>query len=222
MSKKNDHIDELFKDALHDMETTPDEGLWENISNDINGEHVDELFKDALSDNMAEPSERVWAGVEEQLPLNLGLKRSLNRLSVVAGAVVVVMLIVLLFPFENRLEVPPLEEKVPEYNIEIAIEEVAGPEEMELVAEEDKGLATDNSIKEKIKSIDLDAEKELDLEVDEEKMRKLLEPLSPLPIDSAVARVNGHDEKMTETEEGIIIPSDLDKVIPKLEEMKLP
>lgn len=221
MSKKNEHIDDLFKDALHDMEASPNEGIWENISNDIHGEGVDDLFKDALSDNVAEPSGRVWAGVEQQLPLNLGLKRNLNRLSIVAGAVVIGMLIILLIPSENQLETPPVED-VPEYNIEIAIEEVISPDEVELEPEEEKGLATDNSIKEKIKSVALDAEKELDLKVDEEKMRRLLEPLSPLPIDSAVARINGHDDEITETNEGVIIPSDLDKVIPKSEEMKLP
>jgi hypothetical protein len=210
MSKKNDHIDELFKDGLHDMETSPNEGVWENIASDIHGKNVDDLFKDALSDNMAEPSGRVWTGVKEQLPLNLGLKRSLNKLSIVAGAVVIGMLIILLFPSENKLETPPVED-VKEYNIEIAIQEVDPTKDIEIEAEEEKGLATDNSIKEKIKSVELHAEKELDLKVDEEKMRKLLEPLSPLPIESAVARVNGHDDAVTETDEGVIIPADLDK-----------
>ncbi|MGK0387825.1 MAG: hypothetical protein ACI94Y_000551 [Maribacter sp.] len=221
MSKKNDYIDDLFKDAFHDMETPPNGGVWGNISNDIHGENVDNLFKDALSNNVAEPSGSVWTGVEQQLPLNLGLKRSLNRLSIVAGAVVVGMLIIVLFPSENKLETPPVE-KIQEYNIDIAIEEVNSTKEAALVPDEDQGLATDNSIKEKIKSVELHAEKELDLKVDEEKMRKLLEPLSPLPIDSAIARANGHDDEITETNEGVIIPADLDKIIPMPEEIKLP
>lgn len=233
MNKDNDYIDEIFKDAFEGMEAAPNENLWDNIADDISEEKVDDLFKEAFSNEMAQPSDRVWAGVKENLPLDLRLKRSLNSLSIIAGIIVIGMVIIIsLTPSEERkIIIPVVEEKVPEYNIEIAIEEteMEGKEEViakkkEIVVEEEKeeGLAIDNSIKNKIKSIELNIEEEeFAFNVDAEKMKGILEPIAPLPVEMAVASVN--EGGIIEIKEGIVIPENPESpIIEGIEVQDLP
>lgn len=215
MSKKNDHIDDLFKDALGGLEEAPRENLWNEISGDISGPKVDDIFRSALDNDSAQPSDKVWAGVEDNLPLNLGLKRRLASLSYVAAAVVVGMVFITVFfnntssiDNENSIAQPILEEEKP-YHIDIAIEEVSNIEEDGEIKkspgiENDEPIALDNVIEENIQEVELHEETEIVLNVDEEKIRKILEPILPLPIDSAVARVNADKNTTTETEYSVV------------------
>ncbi len=222
MSKEHDHIDDLFREAFNDMESNPGDQLWDKISDGISEEQVDDLFKEALGSQMAQPSEKVWKEVEQNLPLNLELKRSLSYLSYVAAFTVIGMLCMSVYFFvtEEKKETPTPE---PSVNIAIAIDEVETPviPDESVVSEEEKidgSLATDNTLNEKIQSVELNKEDEFVFDVDEDKIRQILEPLSPLPIDSAIARVNGNTSTQKENTEGIIIPENFDETILPLDD----
>lgn len=220
---KNDHIDDIFKDAFEGMEASPNENLWNAIADDISGEGVDDLFKEAFEGEMELPSDKVWDGVKEHLPLDLRLKRSLNSLSIIAGIVVVGMLIIISLSPKNDTDViiPAKEDQevTEQYNIEIAIQEVETEEE--IVAKKEKPvkqeLAVDNSIKDKIQSVELNEEEvEFEFHVDEEKMKGIMKPITPLPVEYAVASsVEGF---IFEAEEEIVAPENLDAMIIEQEE----
>ncbi len=234
MSKQNEHIDDLFKDAFENWEDMPKSDLWQNISEDLDNTSIDEIFRDALSTEEITPSDKVWEGVRENLPLNLWLKRKLNTLSYVAGILVVCMLATLYFmrdnttvsiPEDNPIAIQPIEEK-PSFNIQIAIEEIETITEVKKVRTKktkktNAALATDNTIDEKMQSVELNDEDKWVFDIDEEKMKAILQPVEPLPIDSSIARVNGKNnnaEREMESEEESILPENLEDILPAIGE----
>ncbi len=222
MSKENNHIDDLFKDAFDNWENEPQKDFWSDIAEDLDANDVDHLFKTALEEEEIMPSEKVWEGVKEHLPLNLWLKRRLAQLSYVAGILVVGMLATLYFTQEGTIEAPVAD--TPKYNIEIAIEEVP-LEEIDLeenialeekAANDSKTLATDNTIDKKMKSVELNKEDEMVFDIDEEKIKAILQPIEPLPIDSSIARVNGNSNETDHenSSEEAILPKNLEDILP--------
>ncbi len=180
MSKENNHIDDLFKDAFDNWEDSPNKDIWNNIAENIDGnnENIDEMFKNAFSDEEVVPSEKVWVGVKEHLPLNLWLKRRLSKLSYVAGILVVGMMATMYMTQEKETEImaepiPVIKNVVPDYNIAVSIEEVEEVVAVKKVKKKrprNKSLATDNTLNKKMISVELNKEDEMVFDIDEEKM----------------------------------------------------
>ncbi len=211
--RRNDlnEIDEMFKDGLEDMDVSPNENLWDKIKDgleDGNLEEIDEIFSESLEGASEIPSDKVWMEVEKQLPLNLYVKRRLKSLSAIASVLVVAMVVVMFvmnrnnqnqasFAFDSVMN--PMKAEMERARIYAASFE---PSAEETLAEEVKSenRATDNTIKKNIKSVKIRKEDAfiVDFEnVDEEKIRQLLQPLQPLPMDSAIAKVVDETEKNT-------------------------
>ncbi len=221
MSKENNPIDDIFKDAFENWEDMPQNDVWDEIIDDLDATDVDEVFKSNLADEEYIPSEKVWEGVKGHLPLNLWLKRRLSKLSYVAGVLVVGMLLTIYFTTSDTENPVPVEEEQ-NFNIEIAIKE-APMEEEALVVEEspvEKGMATDNTIDKKMNSVELNKEDEIVFDIDEEKIREILRPIEPLSIDSSVARVNGanNTSENESTDSDAILPDNLENILPDLNE----
>lgn len=227
MSKKEqDHIDELFREGLGGMESRPSDHLWDKIAEGVPGAELDEFFHQALADEEQQPSYRVWEGVQQELPLNLPLKRSLNRMVVVAGMVVGGMLLLLAVKMWDAEASPTPTPQPPSENpVEYAWEEIIiepTPEQIE-EADSDKpkpakaksGRTMDKSLEKDVKPAELNLHADDGLEVDEAKMQRILAPISNPDLDAAVARVNRIDNKVTESQDGTLIPDDLDKVMPR-------
>lgn len=228
MNRENNQIDDLFKDAFENWEEIPHDSLWENIDSEINGAPIDLMFKDALEDKEIIPDDKVWSGVKDQLPLNLWLKRHLSKLSYVAGILVICMVVSLIVKEDNtEIIVEPKKEVAPIYNIEVAMEEVKEVETVILKEKpvaavkkkKNKGHATDNTIEDKMRSVELNTEDDVVLDIDPEKMREILRPIQPLPIDSSVAKVNGsnnHTTSTTSDEDESIIPENIENILPPI------
>ncbi len=200
MSKEKNNLDDMFKDAFEHWESPPKEGFFDEISSELHHSEIDELFKNEFSQKEVAPPQKAWTEIQQHLPLNLWLKRRLSQLSMIAGVVIVGMIAILYFNHDSKT--PPIEEeKLPlPIDVEIANDDIQeAPKEDFFEADEpvQNTLATDNSLNQKLKSVELNKEDEIELNIDEEKIRAMLEPIQPLPIDSAVAKIHqkNHIEK---------------------------
>ncbi len=197
-------IDGMFKDGLEDMDVSPNENLWDKIQDgleDGNLEKIDQIFSESLEDVSEVPSDKVWMKVEKRLPLNLYIKRRLKSLSAIASVLVVAMVAVMFVMNQNSQKesnlafdsvISPVKAEMERARIYAGSFEPINEEETLVEEVKLKTRATDNTIKKKIKSAKVKKEDAfiVDFEnVDEEKVRQLLQPLQPLPMDSAIAGV---------------------------------
>ena len=112
------HIDRLFRDAFEHFEQAPPEGLWSAISHSMisqpltdslknleelpsdsnwevisdeipSAEYFDGTIKNAFEEYEEQPHQGVWENIKKELPLNLWVKDSLNKLSKIAAALLI-------------------------------------------------------------------------------------------------------------------------------------
>ncbi len=195
---KNNNIDNLFRDSFQNWEEKPS-GIWDNIQNGLdNPQKVDDLFKNNL-DADVQPSKHNWSKIEKHLPLSLMMRRELSRLSIIAACLIAGMLITLYFQPEDKSGIipvePPVQEELNTQDVAVQVDELK-----EIISEQvEQEIAVDNSNK-NMKSVKVNQDEEF-LNIDEAKIRRILQPLEPLPMDSAMARINEEKDDNIKIEE---------------------
>jgi len=91
MMEKNNLPEDLFKDALSDLEVNPSEKNWADISEQLNIE-TNKKIQHKFEHFESQPKPEVWEGIKQQLPYNLRIRRQLNWIAKVAAVLLVGML----------------------------------------------------------------------------------------------------------------------------------
>ncbi len=224
----NQDIDDLFKNAFEDFQQLPTKNLWGNIQEKLETKEVDQVFYDALKGYEREPSDKVWLAVKRHIPLSLALRNQLRYLSRVAAVLVFIMLVTIYFTNKNNNQhsiIANVEETKTESNnfyneYKASVYKELAYVERQTIAYYD--IKQQNIINEaqkvyikeiKEKAI-FDIEEptladlfDVDLEplnINDEKIKQILEPLEKLPLDAAFAlAVEGEEESLEERTEEV-------------------
>lgn len=198
MKNSNHPLDDLFKNGLSDFEQAPEPMFWDQLEHQLEPSPLDAAVKARLAENEVTPSPKVWHEVQKGLPLNLYVKSGLKWLSRVAAVLVLVMAATLYFTKIDNSPVDIVEEKnlidikTETPLLEATIEEAIV--ETEVSEEEIKTLP---KRKPKVRKVP-NPVAEREFNIDEEKIKAILQPLEVLPIDAAVA-FNPNKKKVQKT-----------------------
>lgn len=91
LMEKNNLPEDLFKDALSDLEINPSKKSWADISNQLDAD-VHGKIQQKFENFEPNPKPEVWEGIKTQLPYNLRIRRQLNWLSKIAAVLLIGML----------------------------------------------------------------------------------------------------------------------------------
>ncbi len=89
--KKENLPENLFKDALGDLEVNPSKKSWADISNQLDTD-ANAKIQHKFEHFEAQPKPEIWEGIKTQLPYNLRLRRQLNWISKIAAVLLIGML----------------------------------------------------------------------------------------------------------------------------------
>jgi len=193
-------IDDLFKDHFNDFTPPTSNKVWNKIDEDLTKNSVDQVFKEKLGALERDPSPEVWARVKKDLPLSLYLRNSLNFLTKVAAILLIAVLSFVATDYYKQSQLVPAP-TTPTAKVEpkaVAPIEIVMPDEavsFVLEIEDDEKVS-----KKKAKKVKTEIEEnantfladlladddDLDSEMDEERMKALLQPLEQLPLEGVV------------------------------------
>jgi len=91
-TEKNNHeFDKTFNDRFSDFHFNPDPAFFDRIQSKMENEQFDQEVKSRFDQYTATPSDKVWESVQPNLPLHLGIRVQLQRLSRVAAVLLFMM-----------------------------------------------------------------------------------------------------------------------------------
>ena len=96
-NKKQQQIDEIFKNELEGNTSSPSFENWENIASELEGDSIDGFVKNHLEEIQPNPHPKIWNGIKRKLPLSLLLRNQLNWLSRIAAVLVIFMVTVVVW-----------------------------------------------------------------------------------------------------------------------------
>lgn len=188
-------IDEQSKKLLGNFKVTPPSHNWDNISEALHGKQLDLLFQTHLS-NPTTPAEKNWKAIRQHLPLRVIYRRQLIVFSRIAAIIAIALIIPSLLikaPFQKVSTSPPIT------SIEILTTIGEAVEQADKIQQEEKRKPVQykNTVKKPkpteaellLASLLADENEFPDSLLDLEKLKAILQPLEPLPIVSATARI---------------------------------
>ncbi len=89
--KENNLPEDLFKDALSNLEVNPSQKSWADISDQLDTD-ADTKIQQKFEGFEAQPNPEIWEGIRTQLPYNLRIRRQLNWFAKIAAVLLVGML----------------------------------------------------------------------------------------------------------------------------------
>lgn len=89
--EKNNLPEDLYKDALSDLEVNPSNKSWADISDQLDAD-VHGKIQQKFENFESQPKSEVWEGIKTQLPYNLRIRRQLNWMSKIAAVLLIGML----------------------------------------------------------------------------------------------------------------------------------
>ncbi len=87
----NQEFDKTFNDRFSDFHFKPDPAFFDRIQTKMENKQFDQEVKNRFEQYSAEPSDKVWESVKPNLPLHLGIRVQLQRLSRVAAVLLFMM-----------------------------------------------------------------------------------------------------------------------------------
>jgi len=91
LMEENNLNEDLFKDALSNLEVNPSKKSWADISDQLDA-NAHAKIQQKFEHFEAQPTPEVWEGIKTKLPYNLRLRRQLNWISKVAAVLLIGML----------------------------------------------------------------------------------------------------------------------------------
>ncbi len=196
-NNNNQKFDETFNERFSNFHFDPESDFFDRIQSKMENNQFDNEVKERFEQFSMTPSEEVWESVKPNLPLHLGIRIQLQRLSRVAAVLLFTMTGLYLYQVQQNhslmasTENPvPAEEQVvlPTDNTDFVFEV---PESVP-VEEIDENKAK-KKLRKKKKSkkkgmadylaLILDEEDDFDELIDHKKMRALLQPVEQLSPD---------------------------------------
>lgn len=90
-NNNNQEFDKTFNDRFSDFHFDPDTNFFDRIQSKMDNNQFDNEVKERFDQFTITPSEEVWESVKPNLPLHLGIRIQLQRLSRVAAVVLFTM-----------------------------------------------------------------------------------------------------------------------------------
>ncbi len=196
-NNNNHKFDETFNERFSNFHFNPDPAFFDRIQSKMDNNEFDQKVKDRFDEFSLAPSDKVWKSIQPNLPLHLGLRIQLQRLSRVAAAVLFVMSACYLYQIQqNQPMVANVDIILPTKEHEVMMtaktdfvfEVPASVPEEE--AEENK---TTKKLRKKKKSqkkgisdylaLILEEEDDFDAFIDHKKMKEILQPVEKLSPD---------------------------------------
>ncbi len=195
--KHNHEFDEAFNERFSNFQFNPDDAFFDRIQTKMESEAFDQEVKSRFETFSVEPSEKVWESVRPNIPLHLGIRIQLQRLSRVAAVVLFVMTGFYLFQVQqNQVDIagndpviPPAEVIVPDVaktDFVFEVPESVPAEEVAKNKTKKKLRKKKNAKKQGISdylALILEEEDDFDEFIDHEKMKKMLQPIEKLSSD---------------------------------------
>jgi len=101
-NNNNQKFDKEFNERFSDFQFNPDQAFFDRITSKMKNNEFDQSIKNRFDQFTATPSEQVWESVKPNLPLHLGLRIYLQRLSRVAAIALFVMTGFYLFQIQQN------------------------------------------------------------------------------------------------------------------------
>lgn len=90
-NNNNQEFDKAFNERFSDFHFNPDPDIFDQIQSKMESSQSDQEVKNRFDQFSVTPSDQVWESVEPNLPLHLGIRIQLQRLSRVAAVVLFIM-----------------------------------------------------------------------------------------------------------------------------------
>lgn len=188
--------EDIFKNKFDNFTPPPPEHKWQKIASQLEGEELDAFIKDHLTNIDPTPNPKIWANIKRKLPLSLLVRNQLNWLSRIAAVLIIFMVVVLLIDKKNNqaiksadvsevtnvnLSPAPIENK--NLDFVFAIEDT---NKREISASEELSLEDEITLEDLWSIID-DENENFFAEIEEEVIKKSLQPIFQLPIENLEA-----------------------------------
>ena len=195
MQEKRESFDDLAKSLLNNLEEKPTADNWENIQAGLNDEMTDQLFQ-SLKDIEVPPPPHNWQKIQRELPLHVVYRRPLLFI----GRAAAILLFALCLPplLKYYHTTPPIvgvdavEQKSPTTPtfgevVEKAIQEKAATNTVTF--HKKKKIPTPTEAELLLSALLADDQEFPDSLLDIHRLQNMLKPIEPLPVISAVARI---------------------------------
>ena len=195
-NNNNQKFDQKINERFSDFQFSPDADFFDRIQTEMQNNEFDEEVKNRFDQFAVSPPEKVWESVKPNLPLHLGIRIQLQRLSRVAAVVLLIMTGFYLFQIQqNRSLIAESETTLPiEENITSSTSTDIDLDPSETTSNEAIAInKADKKIRKKKKSkkkgisdylaLILNDEDDFDELIDHEKIKKILQPVEQLSPD---------------------------------------
>jgi len=90
-NNNNQEFDKTFNERFSDFHFNPDPAFFDRIQSKMENKQFDQAVKNRFDQYTTTPSDKVWESVKPSLPLHLGIRIQLQRLSRVAAVLLFIM-----------------------------------------------------------------------------------------------------------------------------------
>jgi len=199
MKENNKHqkFDREINERFSDFQFNPDAAFFDRIKSEMQNNEFDEKVKNRFDQLTVSPPDKVWESVKPNLPLHLGIRIQLQRLSRVAAILLFIMTGFYLFQnqqnpskiAENETNLPNEKNLTPltsNTNFDIETSEMI-PNVGVATSQDEKKLNKKKTSKKKgitdYLALILNDEDDFDELIDHEKIKKILQPVEQLSPD---------------------------------------
>ncbi|MFK7932324.1 MAG: hypothetical protein AB8G22_02370 [Saprospiraceae bacterium] len=196
MQGTREHLDDLAKSLLNEFTSQPPAEKWDDIQAELQETTTDQLFQ-SLKEHQVTPATRNWEKIQYNLPWQVVYRKQLLWLSRTAAVLLLAFCLPQLLKYQHKY--PPVSETVS--TAATTTNTTTFGQMMEQVEQEKtqakktthytlrkKSIPTTEA-EQLLASILLDDEEFPDSLLDINRLRNMLKPIEPLPVISAVARI---------------------------------
>ncbi len=196
-NNNNQKFDETFNERFSDFHFNPDSDFFDRIQSKMENNQFDQEVKERFDQFSMTPSEEVWESVKPNLPLHLGIRIQLQRLSRVAAVLLFTMTGLYLYQLQQNHSLMAAAEKT----VPAEEQSILPTDNTDFVFEVPESVAVEevdeNKAKKKLRkkkkskkkgmadylALILEEDDDFDQLIDHEKMRALLQPVEQLSPD---------------------------------------
>lgn len=113
--RSNINIEEIFSSNLSEIKVKPSSENWTGINSKLSDKEMETFFHDKLATNPVNPSSSVWKGIANSMPASGFWQFGLNTLNIYSAVALVAVLVGIVFvviPVQNKTSVTTPEENI--------------------------------------------------------------------------------------------------------------
>lgn len=195
MQEKRKPFDDLAKSLLEEYKVTPHSNNWEGIQDTLSNSNTDALFKQLKDLSVAPPSHN-WEKIQRRLPLHVIYRQQIQFIGRVAAILVLAFCLPQLVSYHTKSPVQVNKEIVKQLStptfgevVEKAVQEKNKVAHSTYTPPLPEVLSPSNEAELLLASLLADDQEFPDTILDIDRLHSILQPIEPLPVISAVARI---------------------------------